>query len=125
MATVLVDMCAVVLGYWIAGSARHDRSEVPNALAVLATIPVWPVVFYFIGLYSRKAILEPSLRFGGILSGATMSALLTIVVTFVFGNHPSRAWVLYLWLASLALVLPGRIAMLQLAQLLNRGWGSP
>jgi exopolysaccharide biosynthesis polyprenyl glycosylphosphotransferase len=120
MATVLVDLIAVVLAYWVSVSARHDRSEFPYAMAVLATIPVWPVVFYFSGLYSRKEILEPSLRFGGILSGATMSALLTIVVTYAFENHPARSWVVYLWLVSLALVLAGRVAMLQLTQALNR-----
>ncbi len=117
---MLVDLLAVVVAYWIADSMKHDGSLWPDRLAVIATIPVWLIVFYFYGLYSRKEILEPSLRFRGILSGVAMGGLLTIVITFAFDNQPSETWVTVLWLASLALVLTGRVALLQLTQLLNR-----
>jgi exopolysaccharide biosynthesis polyprenyl glycosylphosphotransferase len=120
-ATVFVDLMGVVLAYWIADSIRHDRPELPNRLAVLATIPVWLVVFAFYGLYSRKEILEPALRLRGILKGVALGGLLTIVVTFAFGNEPSRSWVIYLWLATLAMVVTGRVALLQLTHALNRG----
>ena len=122
--TVAVDFVSITLAYTIANAARLDRIPDLGLLMRteprLITIPVWLAVFFALGLYSRKQILEPALRASTVLIGITVSTLLTIVVAFAIQIDISRWWMLYLWVASIVLVLGGRVLVLQLAQRLHQ-----
>ena len=120
-ATLLVDLTMVVLAYAVARAIKSDRLlDLPTDPRVNATIPFWLAVFFAYGLYGRKQILEPALKITGILGAVTTSTLLTIVITFAFGLQLSREWTVALWLASIGLVLAGRVGLFQVTHLLNR-----
>jgi FlaA1/EpsC-like NDP-sugar epimerase len=126
-ATIAVDLVIVVLSYAIARAAWPlHRSAVLGELSrvspvILATIPCWLVVFQFFGLYSRKQVLEPSLRLTKLLEATSVSIFAVIVVAFATGDDKlHRAWVLVLWIVATVLIVSGRLAMLRVTQALNR-----
>jgi exopolysaccharide biosynthesis polyprenyl glycosylphosphotransferase len=118
------DLLAVTLAFWTAGSTRLTRiHEFPTDPIIIATIPCWLIVLFACGLYSRKLVLEPSLRVTGLVRAATVSTLLTIVMGFATGPHLSREWVGALWVSGIVLLVCGRFAVLQVTEALNRaGW---
>jgi exopolysaccharide biosynthesis polyprenyl glycosylphosphotransferase len=121
---VVVDLISITLAYTIANAARLDR--IPDLQLLLRTelrlisIPAWLLVFFAFGLYSRKLILEPAMKAATVMVAITVSTLLTIVVAFGLQIEISRWWVLYLWVASIVLVLGGRMLVLQLTQRLHQ-----
>jgi FlaA1/EpsC-like NDP-sugar epimerase len=117
-ATLLVDLMTVTFSYAIARAAWpwHRLPDFGNLATVnpvlLATIPCWLVVFLAFGLYSRKQLLQPSLRLAQLLSAITVSIVVMIVVAFAFNvDTLHRGWVVTLWVVSTALVVSGRLAV--------------
>jgi exopolysaccharide biosynthesis polyprenyl glycosylphosphotransferase len=125
-ATIGIDLVTVSMSYLISRAASQANRPFEPNLATLdhpwmfATILCWLAVFMVFGLYSRKQVLEPSLRLTRLVEAITVSVFAVIVVAF-FLNVDSlhRAWVLKLWLVSMALVVLGRLAMLLLTHSLN------
>ncbi len=124
--TVLVDLVTVTFSYATARAAwpwhrLPDLWLLPSMKPVLlATIPCWLVVFFTFGMYSRKQVLEPSLRLAQLLSAITVSIFLVIVVAFAFNVDTHRAWIVVLWVVSTALIVSGRLVMLWLTRTLNK-----
>jgi exopolysaccharide biosynthesis polyprenyl glycosylphosphotransferase len=118
-ATVPIDLMTVTLAYATAGAFHGRPEDLPTKPAIIATIPCWLIVFFAFGLYSRRQVLEPSLRLPRVLSGITTSILLTIVIDFSFRIDLARGWVATLWVVAIILVISGRLVVLRLAQLLN------
>jgi exopolysaccharide biosynthesis polyprenyl glycosylphosphotransferase len=126
-AAILVDLMTVIVSYAIARAAwpkhRLPDLETLNAVGpvILATIPCWLAVFFALGLYSRKQVLEPSLRLTRLLSAITVSIFVMIVVAFAFNiDTLHRAWIVTLWVVSTVLVISGRLLILRLTQILNQ-----
>jgi exopolysaccharide biosynthesis polyprenyl glycosylphosphotransferase len=124
VAAIVVDLVSITLAYTIANAARLDRIPDLGLLlrteSRLITIPVWLIVFFAFGLYSRKQVLEPALKATTVVFAITVSALLTIVVAFATHIDMGRWWVVYLWAASTVLVLGGRVLVLSLSQKLHQ-----
>jgi len=119
-ATLLVDLMTVTLSYAVARAAWpwHRLPDLGLLAQVnpvlLATIPCWLVVFFAFGLYSRDQMLEPSLRFPQLLTAITVSIVVLIVAAFAFNvDTLHRGWIVVLWVASTALVVSGRLVVLQ------------
>src|SRR6202165_2245902 len=89
---------------------------------LLATIPCWLVVFLTFGMYTRKQVLEPSLRLAQMLSAITVSIFVMIVVAFAFNvDTLHRGWIVVLWVVSTVLVVSGRLGLRGLDPHLNSG----
>src|SRR6202162_1551235 len=113
---LLVDLMTVTFSYAIARAAwpTHRLPDLGTLAGLnpvlLATIPCWLVVFFTFGMYSRKQVLEPSLRLAQLLSAITVSIFVMIVVVFAFNvDTLHRAWFVTLWVVSTVLVVSGRL----------------
>jgi exopolysaccharide biosynthesis polyprenyl glycosylphosphotransferase len=121
---IVVDLVSITLAFTIANAVKLDQA--PDLGLLLRTelrliaIPVWLAVFFALGLYSRKQVLEPALRATRVLVAITVSSLLTIVVAFAVHIDLGRWWLLCLWVGSTVLVLGGRVLVLQLSQKLHQ-----
>jgi exopolysaccharide biosynthesis polyprenyl glycosylphosphotransferase len=121
---IVVDLVSITLAFTIANAAKFD--SLPNLGLLLRTelrliaIPVWLAVFFALGLYTRKQVLEPALRATRVLVAITLSSLLTIVVAFAVHIDLGRWWLVMLLVSSSVLVLGGRVLVLQLSQKLHR-----
>jgi exopolysaccharide biosynthesis polyprenyl glycosylphosphotransferase len=126
-ATAVVDLVMVILSYAIARAAWREHHVPDFGLftnahpVILATIPCWPVLFVFFGLYSRKQVLEPSLRLGKLLEAIAASISAVILVAFITSDdNLHRGWVFTLAIVATGLIVAGRLIMLQVTQLLNK-----
>jgi exopolysaccharide biosynthesis polyprenyl glycosylphosphotransferase len=126
-ATAVVDLLMIIVSYAIARDAwkqRHlpDLGILGNVHPViLATILCWPALFVFFGLYSRRQVLEPSLRLTKLLEAIAASIFAVILVAFVSNDdNVHRGWVFTLAIVATGLVVSGRLMMLQLTQMLNK-----
>lgn len=90
---------------------------------VLATLPIWFVVFISAGLYSLKERFSRFAEFGKIL--VAVSAAVAIVMAWIFLSRTmffSRLIIIYVWFIALILVTVGRLITHYLQRFFYR-WG--
>jgi exopolysaccharide biosynthesis polyprenyl glycosylphosphotransferase len=124
--TVVVDVCAVLLGYLL---ARHLRAETPlsavtplNYGRVILTVPVWILSFAVYDLYDRRKIAAASLEARRLVHAVVVSVVGVVFIAFFLNINISRSWLTFIAVSCLAFTGIGRFGVRQLvAGLRTRG----
>jgi exopolysaccharide biosynthesis polyprenyl glycosylphosphotransferase len=124
--TVVVDVCAVVLGYLL---ARHLIVEAPlsavtplNYGRVILTVPVWVLTFAAYDLYDRRKIAAASLEARRLVHAVVVSVVGVVFTAFFLHLNISRSWLAFIAVSCLAFTGIGRFCVRQfVAGLRTRG----
>lgn len=130
--TALVDLLALTLAFALAnfetrllhmversGMPWQDHYDIPGLFRLpllVATIPVWLVIFWAFGLYRPKRIIKPSIWL--VLSAVTVSALVA-VLPFVFVEL-AKTWAVVIWMTSAVFVVAGRLCLFLLQRTVHK-----
>ena len=130
IATFVVDICAVFLGYYISKnllSAWTDTSHATRITAIYATVAIWPVVFAVYGLYDLRRPTHATAEFRRLFNGAVMSVLLVALIAIEVdprvnaskGLILGRGFIPTLLVVCLVTVVAGRLVTRRLSHTLN------
>jgi exopolysaccharide biosynthesis polyprenyl glycosylphosphotransferase len=126
IATFVVDICAVFVGYYLSKTLLHAWEE-PRITAIYATVAIWPVVFAVYGLYDLRRPTHATAEFRRLFNGAVMSVLLVALIAIEVdprvnaskGLVLGRGFIPTLLVVCLATVVAGRLVTRRLSHTLN------
>jgi FlaA1/EpsC-like NDP-sugar epimerase len=111
---------AYVLRVGVAGLIQLDNrplvaniSAVDFATTALLLIPIWIIVFAFLGLYTSRVYSKRLEEWGRILIGSFLGILIVLGYSFVIDEpvFPARLVAVYAFVGSFVLLILGREAM--------------
>ena len=114
---VLLDIGLIALGFYFAGIFRFESGLLPNANPaadyegiLMVTVPVWIVIFTFVGLYDRSHMKSASEEMKRIFNGVNTGIVAMIMLSFFLAERDvSRGFIAASWLCCLLTVGTGRI----------------
>lgn len=128
---VCTDAMALVLAFQIATWIRFDvkfavspefvpsSGYYPNL--VLLTIPLWILIYLYLGLYGLQTKLGGIAEYARIFNGCTIGCMLLVIYEFLAHQLTvSRGWLLFSWLLTFFLVSLGRFITRRLVYTLRR-----
>jgi exopolysaccharide biosynthesis polyprenyl glycosylphosphotransferase len=114
------DLAMMSFAFWVAYYIRFELSlpifqidVVPSKsfyqMIVLVLLPLWLIVFPFLGLYNRDNLLGGTVEYAQVFKAATISLFVVIVAGFL---EPAfiiaRGWLLMAWILSFVFTSFGR-----------------
>lgn len=128
---ILGDFFVLLLAFTLAYTLRVIFDQRPlvaqiSALDFLRTalvlIPMWLVVFAFLGLYSSQVYTKRLLEWGRLLVGSIVGILIVLGYSFIVDEpvFPARLVAVYAFVGSFVLLLLGRESMRQVRIMLFR-----
>ena len=131
IALIFVDFFILMLAFGLAYIVRvliDHRPLVANIDAIsflqtsLAIVPLWIIVFAFLGLYSSRVYTKRLAEWGRLLVGAIVGILIVLGYSFVINEpvFPARLVAAYAFIGSFVLLIAGREALRGMRALLFR-----
>ena len=131
-AMLVSDMLAIGLAFRVAYFIRFEaqiplfKLEIePSVLnysnLVLLLIPVWLMLYAWMGLYNRRNILAGTKEYSLVFYGASIGMLVVIVAGFLGTDLViARGWLLVSWFLSVSFTSLGRFALRRMLRLLRK-----
>jgi exopolysaccharide biosynthesis polyprenyl glycosylphosphotransferase len=120
---VLFDMLMTMLAFWVAyfirfqnpGGIFYEIEVVPFAqyrFLLYFTPVLWPIIFYFNGLYIRQNLLGGTLEYSSVFRSASEGFLVIVIAGFLDPTMIfARGWLLMVWLFSILFVIISRFLL--------------
>jgi exopolysaccharide biosynthesis polyprenyl glycosylphosphotransferase len=131
MALIVVDLAAVLGGFWLAYALRFEAGNdwfylhevAPSAFytgLVLLVAPFWLFVFRLSGLYDLKNLFTGMQEYARAFNACLLGMMLIIVCSFFYPALTiARGWVVLSWLLVTFSVLLGRFLLRRVVQRLR------
>lgn len=131
IALIICDLVTLMLGFGLAYIVRVQFDPRPLVahitsdqffLTSIALIPLWIIVFGFLGLYSSRVYTKRMAEWGRLLVGAVIGILIVIGYSFVIDQpvFPARLVAVYAFIGSFVLLILGREVLREIRTILFR-----
>ena len=116
---LILSALAFQVGYWIRFNLDIpifqlwvEPSSIQYSLILAVMVPIWLVVFTFMGLYDKRNLLTGTQEYSHVFNAVTLGVFFFIALGFFSGtNIFARGWLVLTWLLAILLVGSGRFLL--------------